>query len=253
MTEQSKAFRDYLEQLKNNAIPSPTGNHTFGAESYAMDDRDCADLADILEGDANLTRLFIRSSSANFRPAEVVRHRFTDAGAVKLANALKRNETLVRFEITEADISDEAAMAFAEMLRENRTLAKLDFTGCKITDKGAKALMDACESSPTLLELNLKGNPLGEETEKREAALMKSPKGERLLRPIYDYSAWHEQTEANKERADDYWSQIRPPLEEVPPEAVYELAQERQFYEQYLLLYRAPHVPPFHKEEGVTM
>lgn len=84
------------------------------------------------------------------------------AGAMKLANALKTNKTVISLVIWLGQIRDEEAKEFAGFLKENKTLRSLLLPNNKIGDEGAREFADALRVNDTLTYLSFSGNPIGD-------------------------------------------------------------------------------------------
>ena len=84
-------------------------------------------------------------------------------GAVKLAAALCKNNTLKSLDLSNNPIGEdvEGVAAVAEMLVENKTLTGLYLQDCHISSEGAVELADALCKNSILKDLNLNRNPIG--------------------------------------------------------------------------------------------
>jgi len=80
-------------------------------------------------------------------------------GAVDMANALKKNRSLVNLNLSHSQVGDEAAKAFGSMFAQNSTLQTLNLSCCLIHGEGAEALLSGLEKNSTLQTLNLEDNP----------------------------------------------------------------------------------------------
>ena len=77
-----------------------------------------------------------------------------DAGAKRLADALKSNKTLTKLNLRDSYIGDTGAERLADALKSNKTLTKLNLRDSYILDAGAERLADARKFNKTLTELN---------------------------------------------------------------------------------------------------
>lgn len=77
-----------------------------------------------------------------------------DEGAVLLAQALARNESVTELDLWANWIGDAGAMALASMLPRSMTLARLHLSRNAIGEKGARALAQALETNVSVIEMD---------------------------------------------------------------------------------------------------
>ena len=85
-----------------------------------------------------------------------------DAGAMALAEALKRNRKLTTLNLGRNRIGDVGVTALAEALKSNRKLVYLNLGRNSIGDVGATALAEALKSNSVLKTLHLGRNSIGD-------------------------------------------------------------------------------------------
>jgi hypothetical protein len=85
-------------------------------------------------------------------------NQITDVGAIKIAQSLKDNTTLVSLELSCNNIGDAGAIAIAEWLISNTNLEYLDLSQNHISDIGLEALCNALKVNKTLLGIKISHN-----------------------------------------------------------------------------------------------
>ena len=107
----------------------------------------CRGLAKLLQGgDAALTKLYLDGNEID------------DKGVEILAEALRRNKSLIFIDLSNNNIKGDGVAALATTLKCNATLETLHLCNNKIGDDGVAALVDALHRNTTLRELYLRGD-----------------------------------------------------------------------------------------------
>ena len=81
-----------------------------------------------------------------------------DAGAVALANALKRGCPLIELGLEHENISPDGAIALADALTQNERLQVLNISQNRIGQKGTLAIVNALKINSTLTKLDAVSN-----------------------------------------------------------------------------------------------
>ena len=79
----------------------------------------------------------------------------TPEGAKKIAEVLKVNRTLEKFNISYQSINNDGTIAIGNSLKINKTLQELNMAGIRVDDEGVKNFMDAMKQNSGLKKLNL--------------------------------------------------------------------------------------------------
>lgn len=95
----------------------------------------------------------------------------------KLTNAIAKNTTLKRLDLSNNNINIEGVKHLANILKENKTLQEINLAGNNIGDKGAKCLADMLAVNKTLQVIELNLNDIGDEGAQSIAASLSEDTG----------------------------------------------------------------------------
>ncbi|CAE7525324.1 NLRC3 [Symbiodinium microadriaticum] len=109
-------------------------------------------------------------------------HRIGYAGAQALAGALMENKTLREIQLACNQIGDAGAQAFAEALKENKSVTEVSLRSNQIGDAGAWALAQAIKENKTVTEIDLSSSQIGDAGARALAEALKENKAVRMIK-----------------------------------------------------------------------
>ncbi|KAK3274479.1 hypothetical protein CYMTET_17331 [Cymbomonas tetramitiformis] len=137
------------ELVPINVLKGKTNQQALDLDSKGFQLMDLMVIGRLLETNASLTRLSLRSN------------RLSADSAIVLANALKANTTLQALDISDGEIGDRGMAAIAAALERNRALTALHATSNIINLQGSQAIAKALKTNCVLTKLVMAGNNLG--------------------------------------------------------------------------------------------